>query len=85
MNTDHAFWGRAEDMGGMYRPSYSVDPNKPGARAPGRSMHHGPGPYASRVARHAGAGLLTQPEGIMKAVAYTSEPARAALLSPQKR
>ena len=32
VNTDHAAWGRAEDMGSMWRPSYSVDPNKPGAR-----------------------------------------------------
>lgn len=42
VNTDHAAWGRAEDMGNMWRPSYSVDPNKPGARAPRCSKPHGP-------------------------------------------
>ena len=42
VNTDHAAWGRAEDMGNMWRPSYSVNPNKPGARALGRSKPHIP-------------------------------------------
>ena len=49
VNTDHAAWGRAEDMGNMYRPSYSVDPHKPGAQTPSMRMPHGPG--ARRIRR----------------------------------
>jgi len=35
VNADHSAWGRAEDMT-MARPSYSVDPGKPGAPPPRR-------------------------------------------------
>ena len=60
VNTDHAAWGRAEDMGSMWRPSYSVDPNKPGARALWSSKPHGPGARRIRSRPASGSWVCTQ-------------------------
>ena len=38
VNADHSAWGRAEDMT-MPRPSYSVNPNNPGAPWAGAGSH----------------------------------------------
>jgi len=36
-NTDHASWGRPQDLGGMWRPSYKIDTSNPGSDLAGEA------------------------------------------------